>query len=206
MTRIIKLLICIVGGYLVGSLNPAALFSKLKKTDLRSNGTGNLGATNTMLVLGKKAGALVLLFDIGKAAICVTLANMFFKDIYIAGLITGCFTVIGHIFPFYMKFKGGKGFAPFAGLILAFDPLIFLILLVVCVALMILCNYSVGLTWSAAVLFPIFSTIKSHDPVTLILTFSISCLIMSKHFENLKKAIKGEDVKVRSTIKKMFSK
>lgn len=103
-----NILICILIGYLLGSINPAALISRMKKTNLRDKGTGNLGATNTMLVLGKKYGAFVMAFDISKAFCAVKAAQMLFPALSISGLISGGAAVAGHVWPFYMKFKGGK--------------------------------------------------------------------------------------------------
>ena len=130
-----KILLCILIGYLIGSLNPAALLSKLKKKDLRKQGTGNLGATNTMIVLGKGYGALVMLFDVAKAFASVKLAQLLFADLAVAGILAGSAAVIGHIYPFYLKFQGGKGLAAFGGMILAVDPLLFIILLVIALTL-----------------------------------------------------------------------
>ena len=127
MRHIISLLI----GYLFGTLNPAALLSKIKKKDLRRVGTNNLGATNVMLNFGKKYGALVLVLDMAKTVIACMIARLAFPSSHTATIVTGIGAILGHIFPFYMKFKGGKGLAAFAGLVFAFDPLVFLIMLIV---------------------------------------------------------------------------
>lgn len=188
--------LCIVIGYLLGSLNPAALLSRLKKKDLRKHGTGNLGATNTMLVFGKRYGALVMVFDIAKTWLAVKLAEFLFPNLIAAGLIAGCGAVIGHIFPFYLKFKGGKGFAAYAGMILAFDPISFLILLVICTTLMILANYSAAMPMSAAVLFPILTLIRTGSPVLVLIAVGIGIVIVIKHWRNLRKGINGSDIQI----------
>ncbi|MBE6588520.1 MAG: glycerol-3-phosphate acyltransferase [Ruminococcaceae bacterium] len=204
--KILKLIICITAGYFIGSLNPAALLGKIKKVNLRNKGTGNLGATNTMLVLGKAYGALVMALDIAKAFISVKLCQLLCPTVAFAGIAAGSAAVIGHIFPFYMKFKGGKGLAPYAGMVLAVDPLLFCFLLAACVTLMVIVNYSVALPWSAGILFPLLSIPRTDSIPYILIAVGISALVMAKHFPNLKKAISGEDTKIREFIKNSFKK
>ena len=97
--------------YLLGCSNMALYLSKLKKIDLRSGGSKNLGASNATILMGVKAGALVALHDVGKAALAVLLANIVYPDVANIGAVAGVAAVLGHIFPAPMKFRGGKGFA-----------------------------------------------------------------------------------------------
>lgn len=196
-----KLVLCVLIGYLLGSLSPAALLSKLKKKNLRKQGTGNLGATNTMLVLGKGYGALVMIFDIAKAFVAVKLAQLFVPNLAIAGILSGSAAVIGHIYPFYLKFKGGKGLAAFGGLVLGVDPLLFVVLLVTALALMLIINFSVAMPMSAAILFPILYGIRTKSFPEIIVSIVISLLIIVKHYSNLLKAKNGDEIKVRDYIK-----
>ena len=196
-----KILLCILIGYLIGSLNPAALLSKLKKKDLRKKGTGNLGVTNTMIVLGKGYGALVMLFDVAKAFASVKLVQLLFADLAVAGILAGSAAVIGHIYPFYLKFQGGKGLAAFGGMILAVDPLLFIILLVIALTLMLVINYSVAMPISAAVLFPILYGIRVKNLPEIIISIAICLLIVIKHYSNIQRAKNGDDIKVRDYIK-----
>lgn len=196
-----KILLCTLIGYLLGSLSPAALLSKLKKKNLRKQGTGNLGATNTMLVLGKGYGALVMLFDIAKAFASVKLAQALLPEIAVVGLLAGSAAVVGHIYPFYLKFKGGKGLAAFGGLVLGVDPLLFLILLVIALVLMVAVNYSVAMPMSAAVLFPILYGFRTGDAVAVVIATAVSVLIICKHFSNVGKARRGEDARIREYVK-----
>lgn len=188
-------------GYLLGSLSPAALLSKLKNKSLRTHGTGNLGATNTMLVFGKGYGALVMLFDITKAFTAVKLAQALYPALFIAGLLAGSAAVVGHIFPFYLKFKGGKGLASFGGLILGVDPFLFLILLTIALTLMFVINYSVAMPLSAAILFPILYGIHSGSPAAFLIAAALSVLIIVKHIDNIHRVRRGEDAKIREYVK-----
>lgn len=93
-----KILLIMLMGYLLGSLNPAAFISMLKKKNLREMGTGNLGATNTMLTFGKKYGVMVMLFDVIKAVISVNIAKLVLPKMILAGITAGVCTMIGHIY------------------------------------------------------------------------------------------------------------
>lgn len=198
-----KILLCILIGYLLGCLSPAMLLSKLKKTDLRAVGTGNLGATNTALVFGKRCGIFVLLFDVAKAFIAVKVAQLLIPAA-MAGIIAGGAAVVGHICPFYLGFNGGKGLAAFMGLILAADPLLFTTLVVISLLLMFIINYSVAMPMSIAVLFPLLYGVRTHGDVSVIITLMISILIIFKFWCKIGEARRGEDLQVREYVKKLF--
>ena len=195
-----EILLCIMVGYLLGCLSPAAFFSKLKKIDLRKEGTGNLGATNVTMVLGRKYGILVLLFDIAKSFIAVKLAQKLFPAFLVSGLLAGAAAVAGHIYPFYLKFKGGKGLAAFGGLILSVDPLLFVVLLVISLALMFAVNYSAAMPFSSAVLFPILYGVRTCGDLSVLIVTAVSILIICKFWSNLVRAIHGEDITVRKFV------
>lgn len=200
-------LFCAVIGYLLGSISPSALLSKIKKKNIREHGTKNLGALNTLINFGKGWGVFVMLFDIAKAVISVAIARRFFAFEY-AGIVAGGVAVIGHMFPFYMKFKGGKGLAPFAGFVLANHPLHFLFLFIFCVSLMFIVNYSVALPFSASMMYPFLAAYHKGnvDYVMFFLVASVSVVMIVKFWGNFRKALNGEDEKVRDFIKKQFSK
>ena len=199
-------LFCAVIGYLLGSVSPSALLSKIKKKNIREHGTKNLGASNTLINFGKGWGVFVMLFDIAKAVISVAIARRFFAFEY-ASIVAGGAAVIGHMFPFYMKFKGGKGLAPFAGFVLANHPLHFLFLFIFCVSLMFIVNYSVALPFSASMMYPFLAAYHKGnvDYVMFFLTAIISVVMIVKFWGNFRKALNGEDEKVRDFIKKQFS-
>ncbi|MBQ8297799.1 MAG: glycerol-3-phosphate acyltransferase [Ruminococcus sp.] len=197
---------CIIMGYFIGTLSPAALFSKIKKKNLKHHGTGNLGATNTMLVLGKRYGALVMVFDIAKSFAAVKLAEKFFPALSLAGLLAGSTSVVGHIFPFYLKFKGGKGLASYGGMVLALDPLLFAVLLFIGCALMFIVNYGVVLPLSAAVLFPIINGIRSNSIGVFLIAFLLFPLLVISHRSNLLRIRQGEEIKIRDYLKSHLTK
>lgn len=201
-----KYLLSLLIGYVFGLINPAALVSKIKNTDLKSVGTKNLGATNTFLSIGKTFGLLVMVIDVSKAYFAYKLCRFLFKELAISGILAGIGAILGHIFPFYLKFRGGKGLAAYAGLVLAHDPWTFLILLIFCTALMIAVNYSIAMPVSAAVSFPILCALKTQTlAVTLFAAFA-GVIILVSHFEIALRIKNKEEAKVRDIIKeKVFN-
>jgi glycerol-3-phosphate acyltransferase PlsY len=200
-----KYLLSLLLGYGLGCLNPAALLSKLKKQDLRKQGTKNLGASNTLLVMGKKWGVLVMLFDIFKGFCSVKLAKCLFPQLFAAELVAGLGAILGHIFPFYLGFRGGKGLAAFGGLVLAYNPVLFCVLLALGLLLMLVFNCSVVMPMSAAPLFAIVSGIQSQSLVVFGLTALSALLIVVKHWSNIEKARSGKELNIRSFVRNGFS-
>ncbi len=120
-------LVCLVTGYVFGLFQTAYIYGKLHGIDIRNYGSGNAGTTNTMRVLGTKAGLIVLFGDIMKCILAVVFTNLLFAGrypdmVYLLKMYTAAGAILGHNFPFYLKFKGGKGIAATAGLILSFHP------------------------------------------------------------------------------------
>ena len=120
-------LICIVIGYVFGLFQTAFIYGKLHGIDIRQHGSGNAGTTNTLRVLGTKAGLIVLLGDILKCILAIVICGVIFDashtdEIYLLKLYAAAGAILGHNFPFYLNFKGGKGIAATAGLILSFHP------------------------------------------------------------------------------------
>ena len=116
-------------GYFVGCINPAAWLGKKKHVNLKETGTKNLGATNTAMVLGRKAGVFVLLFDILKSFFVAKAAKLIFPHLVCAGYLAAIGAILGHCFPVFLHFQGGKGLAAFGGMILYYNPRVFLIII-----------------------------------------------------------------------------
>ena len=123
----LKQLFCLIMGYCFGLIETGVIYGKITNVDLRHQGSGNTGATNTLRVAGKKAGAIVLLGDMFKCFIPCFISWLLFKsvggDVKIFMFVAGLGAIIGHNFPFYMGFKGGKGVACTAALTIVLDPL-----------------------------------------------------------------------------------
>lgn len=196
-----------VMGYLIGCFNPAALVSKIKNVNLKEVGTKNLGTTNTALMLGKKAGYFVLILDMLKSYLSYKLSKSLFPHLAVAGLIAGLGAIVGHCFPVFLHFQGGKGLASFGGLVLAHDPLQFVILLAVGLVLAFAMDYGVYLALSAAALFPIFCYLRSGSIGIFLTAAAIGSLIILMHWGNFRRARSGEEpIHMRSGLKKIFGK
>ncbi len=200
-----RLFLCLLLGYFPGSLNPTALIARIRRVDVRRKGTGNLGATNAMLNFGKAAGAAGVLFDIGKAAGAYLLARRLFPALPLCGLVAGSGAVLGHIFPFYLRFRGGKGFACFGGLVLAFDPELFLLLLGLGIALMIITDHSIALQLSSLVLFPAAGFLETGSAAAAAVCSVVSAVILWRHRSNIADACSGKSPKVREFVRRHFS-
>ena len=205
-----ELLFSLVIGYLMGAVSPSYFISKKKKVDLHKEGTKNLGATNTFMVFGRSYGAFVMFFDIFKAYLSVRICQLLFPRFLLAGIAAGGAAVLGHNYPFYIRFKGGKGVAALAGFILALNFKHFIMLLGVCLSVAIIANYSCMLSFSAAILFPILTItdmIRSRVHVAYILIGALIMVITGasiiyKHTDNLKKIASGEEIKFRAFMSK----
>lgn len=120
-------LVCVLIGYVFGCFQTSYIYGRLQGIDIRERGSGGAGATNTLRVLGKKAGAIVLFCDIIKTGLAMVLVRALFKDTYgdilpLLSLYAGAGAILGHNYPFYLHFKGGKGIACTAGIIIFFHP------------------------------------------------------------------------------------
>ena len=192
-------------GYLLGALSPAALLDKLKHANLRKKGTRNLGATNTALVLGKKWGIAVMVFDILKAFLAVHLAGWIFPLFSVVRPIAGTAAVLGHVLPFYLRFKGGKGLAAFGGMVLALDPLMFLLLLGIAIVLMLIFNYGVCTPISAGILFPILYGFKYYDLWGTVVVAVAGIVIVVKNAAGIGRVRRGEEMGARTGLKRFFA-
>lgn len=199
-----EVILCLCLGYVLGCLNPAALIGKLKQIDLRQAGTRNLGASNVLLCIGKMSALIVMVFDIAKGYFSVKLARAMFPLLSVAGLVAGIGAILGHIFPFYLQFRGGKGFAAFAGLVLAFDPWIFLVLLIISVTAVLIVNYAYAMPMTGGFLFPVFAWLRSRSLTVLLLSAITGGLIIVKHWGNIARAHSGGEMPIRQYIRENF--
>lgn len=196
-----KILILLLLGYVMGCFHPAYLLSRRKGIELRSVGTKNLGASNTLLVLGRKSGALVMVLDIGKAYLAGHLGQLLFPRWEAAPLTAGLGAVLGHIFPKWLGWRGGKGLAAFAGTVLAYDKGLFSLLLVIGISLMLLINYSFVLPVSTGLLFPLLVGLKTRSLLSFFLAAVIGGVILYAHWPNIGRALRGDEAPIRQILR-----
>jgi len=194
-------------GYLVGCINPAMAIARLKNINLREEGTGNLGATNSAYVMGKKAGYFVLFFDIFKSFLSYKIAKWLFPKLLIAGILASIGCILGHCFPVTMHFQGGKGLAAFGGLILAYKPWMFAVIVTTGLVLMFICNTGVIAPFMGCVMFPALVYFSSHNWMDTLAVLLASAIIFATHLSNFRMARRKEDVvNTKEFMQKVFGK
>ncbi|MBU6474878.1 MAG: glycerol-3-phosphate 1-O-acyltransferase PlsY [Alphaproteobacteria bacterium] len=187
-------LFALCGGYLSGSVPYGLLLGKLCGAgDLRQKGSGNIGATNALRVGGKKLGIATLLLDALKGAVPVLVAKAAHPDL---ALIAGFGAFTGHLFPVWLKFKGGKGVAVALGVLLALQWQVGVALCLVWLATAIWSKYS---SLSALVAFgvsPLLSYLVTHNPSVVLFTLVLAVMIWLKHAGNIKRLAQGTEGKI----------
>lgn len=194
--------ICVILGYLIGSFNPAYLIGRLNGTDIRHSGSGNAGASNALMHFGKKIGILCAVCDIAKACLVIVLCKSLFPDLTSSVALSGCACILGHIFPFYMSFKGGKGLACYGGLILMFDWRVFLIFLASELVIVLITDYICFVPLTACIAFPITYAVMTHDTVGVCVLAVVAAVIIFKHVINLKRIKAGTEARFKQTLLK----
>ena len=186
--------VCILAGYLIGGINPAYLFAKIKGFDIRSKGSGNAGASNAALTMGKKWGVISGALDILKALVCFKLAEWLFVEKMFIGIVAGVSCILGHIFPVYMKFRGGKGLACIGGTVLAYSWKLFLLLLAVEAVIVLVSDYICFVSISAPFLFAFSVGFLERSVVGMLILLLPALVMLCKHFPNLKRIRMGKEV------------
>ncbi|MDD3174396.1 MAG: glycerol-3-phosphate 1-O-acyltransferase PlsY [Herbinix sp.] len=201
-----KIILCLIFGYLFGCFSTGYVVGKLNKVDIRKYGSGNVGTTNALRTLGAKAGAITLLGDAIKAVIPIILVRLVlfskYDNVELLALYTGLGVVIGHNYPVWLKFKGGKGIAATGGAMAAFDPLIIPVGLPLFVLIVAVTRYvSLGSLF-IAILFPIWILIRNPGQIhMLIVALVFMILAFIKHRSNIKRLLNGTENKIGQKVK-----
>ncbi len=189
-------LLCASMGYLIGNINPSYIWGLLRGFDIRGRGSGNAGASNATMVMGKAVGGICALLDIFKSYFAYRLARMLFPTLVYASVLASVCCVLGHIFPFWMKFNGGKGLASMGGMVLAHDWRLFLILLIAEVALALIVNYICVMPLSLCLIFPVIYGVQTQDIMGVFLLLALIPVVFYKHLPNLQRIAAGKEVRV----------
>ncbi len=202
---------CLIIGYVFGLFQTAFIYGKMHGIDIRQHGSGNSGTTNALRVLGTKAGLIVFLGDCLKCMAAVLVAKLIFSGshpdaVYLLCIYSGAGAILGHNYPFYMNFKGGKGIAATAGLILSFHPYFIPVAVVLFFGIFFTTHYvSLGaLTMYAAFFvqmiicgqFGVFEGMSQPQLIELYcVTFFLTALAYWKHKENIVRLLRGNERK-----------
>lgn len=220
---ILKCILIGVVSYLLGSLNFSIILSEVvKKKDIRKSGSGNAGATNMMRTYGIKAAVGTMLGDIFKVAIGILVAFAILgvpmkyiftnpadaaeiQRVMLYKEFAGLFCVLGHIFPLYFKFKGGKGVAACTGMVIIVDWRIALILFAIFVSVILISKWiSLG-SIVIAILYPVLIFVFYKNWILSLVALLFTAIVIIAHRENIKRLIKGEENKISLKNKKKSS-
>lgn len=188
-------------GYLLGCSNMAFYLAKHRGVDLAARGSGNSGASNAAIVLGWRAGILVAIHDIGKACLAISIARLLYPHIAGIAEVAGVACVLGHIFPVFLSFKGGKGFASFIGMMLALNWKFALVVLVAVTIVTIVFDYLVIGTTLTVISLPVYMLLTSAGWLPVLAVCAAGTVILLKHRQNYLRIIKGTEIGLRSTLK-----
>jgi len=190
-------------GYLLGNIRIGFLPTRFtQKGESRSTDTGNTGIPNAVATRGWKFGLVTFFIDALKATSAVYISNLLYPDETVLAFLSGTAAVLGDIFPFVMKFKGGKGIAPLLGMLLIFDIRIALLMVIIGCLGVIISNYIMLGSLIIVILLPIFLFYYGYSTPIILMSMSISILAIWKHRINFQRLVNGEEKTFRSIFKK----
>ena len=189
-------LLCGVLGYSFGCFNPAQLIASRRGMDIRKEGSKNAGASNVVLLFGKKLGLFTAIADIMKAYFASVIAAMLLPACAVAKEVAAIFCVMGHMFPVTMDFKGGKGLACMAGGVLAYNYRLFILLAIVEIIFALMMDYIIAITLSLAVLLPILYIKTKKSLKVGALMAILGWIVIFKHRENIERISNGTEVRL----------
>ena len=198
------IIVMLILSYLIGAFPSGLIIGKLFfKKDIRQYGSGNTGATNSFRVLGRPAGFIVTFLDIFKGFITVFFPLWFpvhadgvISTFFTNGLIVGLFAILGHVYPIYLKFNGGKAVATSAGVVLGVNPILLLILAIIFFSVLKIFKY-VSLSSIIAAISCVIGSIIIHDYILLAVSGIVTIILIIRHKSNIVRIFKGEEPKIK---------
>ncbi|GAA0482547.1 glycerol-3-phosphate 1-O-acyltransferase PlsY [Parasphingorhabdus litoris] len=189
----IEPILAVFFGYMLGAVPFGLLLTKITGGgDLREIGSGNIGATNVLRTGNKAIAALTLLLDVGKGAVAVLIAAEIDSGL---GVLAGMGAFLGHLYPVWLKFKGGKGVATLLGIVAALDPILGLVFAVIWIGVLLIFRYSSVGGMLASVSVPITAVVLNHYSwIPMFIGFAL--LVIWKHRANVERLMAGEEPKV----------
>ncbi|API79352.1 glycerol-3-phosphate 1-O-acyltransferase PlsY [Staphylococcus argenteus] len=198
------IIVMLLLSYLIGAFPSGFVIGKVFfKKDIRQFGSGNTGATNSFRVLGRPAGFLVTFLDIFKGFITVFFplwlpvhADGPISTFFTNGLIVGLFAILGHVYPIYLKFQGGKAVATSAGVVLGVNPILLLILAIIFFVVLKIFKY-VSLASIVAAICCVIGSLIIQDYILLVVSFLVSIILIIRHRSNIARIFRGEEPKIK---------
>ncbi len=197
MNIAIQIILCLLLGYALGSLSPSYVIGRLRGYDVRTSGSGNAGASNTVILVGKLAGLTVALLDIFKAAGAWWISAALFPNLRLAGILGGVGAIFGHMFPVWLHFHGGKGLACLGGVVLAYDWKTLLLMLALAILIGVVTNYVAVSTVSMSVIWPVYYGLRTAFWLGAGVLLVPAVPIFLRHLVNFRRMRKGEELRLR---------
>lgn len=202
-----RIFIVIIIGYLFGCIQTSYILGKIfRKVDIRTLGNGNAGASNTTVSLGWKYGIIVAIADIAKAVFSILIIKYLYNSqvsnsfLLFLLYLNGFFVILGHDYPFYLNFKGGKGTASLIGMLLMIDIRLGFIGILSIVILTLVTDYITIGTMGLVLSFTLFTILLGYNIGSIIVAIAISMLSIYKHLPNIKNIIAGTETGLRKTL------
>lgn len=194
-------------GYFIGTLSPALIITKkVKNIDIRDVNSKNAGTSNVAITLGLKYGVLVGILDILKGLVPVVILKFIFPENEIIWVVGGLSTIIGHVYPFYMQFRGGKGTATFGGMCIALFPIQSIVLGILFFTVLKISNFITIATMTVVIIIPIGMYFYNYHYISVILVSIYSLLSFYKHLPNLIRIYKKQEVGLKEGLSNNNSK
>jgi len=200
---VIQTIIALLIGYAFGCIQAAYILSKMVgKMDIREHGSGNAGASNITAIMGWKYGFIVGLVDVLKGLFAVLVLKWIYPDSPDLAYLSGIMAIIGHIFPFYMKFRGGKGVATLVGMMFGLNWKLGILFLLLVAVPALLADYIVIGSFTAFIALPIVTYILGYSISFTFMGVCLTALSFYLHRANIQRIINKEELKISAVIKK----
>jgi len=200
---VIQTIIALLIGYAFGCIQAAYILSKMVgKMDIREHGSGNAGASNITAIMGWKYGFIVGLVDVLKGLFAVLVLKWIYPDSPDLAYLSGIMAIIGHIFPFYMKFRGGKGVATLVGMMFGLNWKLGILFLLLVAVPALLADYIVIGSFTAFIALPIVTYILGYPIIFTFMGVCLTALSFYLHRANIQRIINKEELKISAVIKK----
>ncbi len=190
-----ELILMIAMGYIIGSIPFSYLIPKwMGRIDIRQHGSGNTGTTNVVRTLGLKIGIVAFLGDFLKGIIPTAIGLILFSTL--GGIVGGVFSILGHCYSVWLKFKGGKGIATSAGVLVVLMPVVLIILLTIQFIIIFATRIMSLASISSAIILPVLTALLHSNDQLLYFSVLLAVFIIFKHKDNIKRLLKGEENKL----------
>ena len=198
---VIRTIFSILIGYALGCLQSAYLVGRLVgKLDIREHGSGNAGASNITSTLGLKYGVIVGLVDILKGVMAVLVVNWIYPGRPELAYLSGLMAVIGHMFPFYLKFRGGKGVATLAGMMFGVNWKLGVLFVLLVAVPAFITDYIVAGSFTTFLALPLVTYLGDYPLPLLLLSILLAAACFYLHRGNIQRILKGEELKIRAVL------